>query len=234
MIGLGAESNPREIKRLINNFSILYSLASTKTKPNKVALMLVIQQRWPLIFQNILSNQNSFIEFGQWVHQDFADTGKEQILIDWKVYFKSLSSNVKKIFALLGVDLSFLEFIRDTMPDMDFSVAELSEFIYFSEIGSMAMVGPDDLKFIQIIEVEKKDKKRWTVQADAPDSILDRIEKITFTLPATIYPQHQRTTTRQDGFYVSDVGNINIPIYIKVFMKNGSTLPYTHNLNLAG
>jgi hypothetical protein len=98
----------------------------------------------------------------------------------------------------------------------------------------MAMVRPDDLKFTQTIEPASGKKKNWTVRTDAPDSILDRIEQITFTLPATIYPQHQRITTRQDGFLISDVGTTNVTIRIKVLMKNGSTLPYTYYLNLAG
>lgn len=233
MFSTGSGSNPREIKRLINNFSILYGFAPKISKPEVIALMLVIQQRWPIVFQNILSNREAFVNFINWASQNLSKDDIEKASEDWEMYFLSSNKILQKQFLLLGVDLSILDFIFHTQPKIVLTKEELDEYIHFSAIGLMAMIRPDDLRFTQIVESAGGKKKSWTVRADAPDSVLDRIESITYTLPATNYSQHERTVTRQDGFLINDIGITNVTIRIKVLMKNGSVLPYTYYLNLA-
>ena len=207
--------------------------APSKNNPENIALMMIIQQRWPLIFQGILADRGLFIRFCEWVPKSISTETLTQASKDWAGYLASLPEESRKILSALSIDFSFIEFIHITNPNLNITDVELEEYIYFSAIGSMGMVRPDDLKFSQTVQPFGK-KKNWMLRADVSDSILDRIEQITYTLPATIYHQHQRVTNRQDRFMINDTGNANIAIRIKVLMKNSSVLTYTHYLDLTG
>lgn len=231
MFVYGAGPNPREIKRLVNNFSLLRELSSSKTKATKTAFLLVMQQRWPQIFQNVLDHRKRFIDAGTWLSSNW-DKFPEN-MDDLEVILRHFPANIQENVRLLSFDVSFLEFIKNSEPDLSFSGDELDEYIHFSSIASLGTLRPDELRFIQTIEKQDDStQKKWIIKAEASDTILERIDNIVYYLPASKYPNHQRTTSRQTEFMISDVGETNISIRIKVNLKSGENMTYTHSLDL--
>jgi hypothetical protein len=219
-----AGSNPREIKRLVNNFGLVRNLVSGKILPSKIALILVIQQKWPIIFDVIEAYKSDFIKLCE-----IVNTNREKILRGQSIG-KKFKTNAK-IVSELFFEPTFLKFLALNCEGIIFNETDLEDFFYFTSNPLFI----SQIKFL--CNVEKTGNLdvpySWTISLVALPSILQRIGKVIYQLPPSRYENSTRITTINDGFSITDVSRTNVNLTIKVMLTDGEILEYPYFIDVS-
>lgn len=224
IIARGAGANPREIKRLVNSFTIMTNLESGKSLPEKRAMFLVLQQKWPTVYRRIVNKKELFLQLCEAIQ-------KNQ---------NSLNEIIKNGLDLesaraLGIDQDLLTFFISIPNSLSFgNLEELNEYFRSASITSYQPLLMREFRFKHSSRKnsENDGSYDWELQPVASDTILDSIEKIHYHLPADAYPIDERIVTRNDHFITRGVGKINIPVKITIYFRSGEKIEYDHFLDL--
>jgi transcription initiation factor IIF auxiliary subunit len=88
------------------------------------------------------------------------------------------------------------------------------------------------LKIAQSEKYEGDEWWSWAVWVEGPDTELDQISRVEYTLHPTFREPVRIISTRRNKFKLSTGGWGVFPVYARVFRKDGSTLRLRHQLAL--
>ncbi len=72
----------------------------------------------------------------------------------------------------------------------------------------------------------------WEIWLDGPDALLDQVNAVVYTLPATFPDPKQRVTDRASRFALHSQGRDELTISAEISMRDGTTVPLRHWLRL--
>ena len=223
-----AGSNPREIKRLVNNFLLIRNLLSGKIVPSKIAIFLVIQQKWPIIFDVIEEYKTDFIKLCEIVKMD-----QEKIMLGQPINKKFKANS--KIVSQLFFEPTFLKFLAQNCENLVLNETDLEGFFYFTSIATSDPLFISQIKFL--CTVTKTDNPNapytWTINLVALQSILQRIEQVIYQLPPSKYKVSTRITNSNNGFSLTEVSRTNVDLTIKVVLTDGEILEYPYFIDVS-
>jgi hypothetical protein len=230
IVATGAGSNPREIKRLLNNLLLMQQLGSEWENPKRNTTFLILQQRWPTTFDSISKKKELFLEFSSWLQRNYSLAFSD--LID-----KKEENSYINDFSLVEETWDFLAGAHDCL---DFSsVDDLDEYLHLSSITSYRSLQPKEIEFQhtveEIIQSEEDShlRYRWKLEPVMSQRTLGKIDKIVYLLPATRYSYSERATNAKNHFSISDIGWSNIKIQITVHLKNGEKVGFLYQMDLS-
>ena len=212
----GAGENPREIKRLVNNYLLLRRLSIRSTTPELTAIFLVLQQNWVELYKAIVDQREEFVQFLPWLSDNHQ---KKFVVIK--------DENNLRNFPFSEESWDFIRSYKQLLATLDNS--SIDEYLNFASIAAFAPLQPGDLAFQHTIDgqsVSTQDPSRslyhWRIKPMATTNTLNKIQEIVYQLPP-MYKPTTRTTTIDSGFSISGKGSQNFEIDILVKLKSGET-----------
>lgn len=210
IFAIGADANPREIKKIINAYVLTRELLK-QNKPfssdiSKTALFTVIQQEWPRAFRDISIHKEEFVQFCQWLNEHRHET---QLEIP------------KYASSMLSIDSEILQFLKSAYEEIIITTEEVDIYIHALTSASLQSLLPAQMNFThntKLIETNP-DKWKWTLEPDITSRVLEKIEQIEYRLPTNMYAHHIRIAKRDDGFTLEDEAPNNVPIEISIMVK---------------
>jgi transcription initiation factor IIF auxiliary subunit len=88
------------------------------------------------------------------------------------------------------------------------------------------------LKIVQSEKYEGDEWWRWAVWVEGPDTEIDQISRVEYTLHPTFRHPVRIISTRRNKFKLATSGWGVFPVYARVFRKDGSTVRFRHQLTL--
>ncbi len=219
----GAENNPREIKRLINTYIMMRKVFDEESQSfdvSKLALFAVLQQEWPRIFRDISTHEKEFIQFCKWFAGQ-KDTSKI-----------STPAWARKD---LSIENDFVKFLRLSGVKLDFKIEDITIYVHALTTAALHSLLPAQIRFKSTNEKIKK-VNRWSIWPDVTSHILNRIEKIEYTLPTARYAQHKRETGPEEGFRLEEENRYDEPVEIEIlvrFKEFSQPEQYIYTVNLS-
>lgn len=103
---------------------------------------------------------------------------------------------------------------------------------YFTFWASVILAQGEGVSIRNTSEPLGKGRYHWTVYIDAPDTVMDRIASVEYTLHPTFPDPVVKVTSKENKFALSANGWGEFTIFVKVFFSNGKVGSYQHWLNL--
>jgi len=235
------QANPRDIKRLLNNFIMTKRISGADTDPEILISLLVIQFRWLLLYQRISERPTAFQDLSHQILDTLNNVPESirEISID---KLRKIDADNDKLFQVASLLRDFegsaqvfsqeaWGFLLGNPGREVLSIQNLEDYLFFAD--ATEFIAPTDIRFANMASFTGEftqgfPKFEWHIWVDEKRQILRQIEQVVYHLSSGDFVAY----SPQDQFQYKSSGWREFGIEIDVFFKNGVQLSTLHKLEL--